>query len=72
MRPTRFDIDERGIASAPRQVTKAPFEVFAPAFSPDGQWLYARSTRDPTLHRVVRVPSAGGALEDLFEAVEFR
>jgi hypothetical protein len=61
------DIDEQGVASPPRRLTNAPYDLFGPVFSPDGKWLYITSFRDPVFRRVVRVPSAGGQLEDLFE-----
>jgi Tol biopolymer transport system component len=60
------DVDANGVASSPRQVTRAPFSLFGAEWSPDGRYLYSTSMRDPTAPRVVRVPTTGGDLEDLF------
>jgi Tol biopolymer transport system component/predicted Ser/Thr protein kinase len=60
------DVDEDGVASSPRQVTRAPFSLFGGEWSRDGRYLYSTSMRNPTAPRVVRVPAAGGDLEDLF------
>lgn len=60
------DVDENGVASSPRQVTQAPFSLWGAEWSRDGLYLYSTSMRNPTAPRVVRVPAAGGDLEDLF------
>jgi hypothetical protein len=66
------DVDERGVTTSPRQVTRAPFSLFGAEWSRDGRYLYSSSTRNPTAPRVVRVPAAGGELEDLFEGTSAR
>jgi Tol biopolymer transport system component len=60
------DVDETGVASDPRQVTQAPFSLWGAEWSWDGRYLYSTSMRNPSAPRVVRVPAAGGDLEDLF------
>ena len=60
------DVDENGVASSPRRVTRAPFSLFGGEWSLDGRYLYSTSMRDPAATRVVRVPTGGGDLEDLF------
>ncbi len=60
------DVDENGAASSTRQVTQAPFSLWGAEWSRDGRYLYSTSMRNPTAQRVVRVPAAGGDLEDLF------
>jgi serine/threonine protein kinase len=66
------DVDERGVASSPRQVTQAAFSLFGAEWSRDGKYLYSSSVRSPTAARVVRVSSSGGDLEDLFEGTSAR
>jgi Tol biopolymer transport system component len=66
------DIDENGVASSPRQVTKAPFSLFGAVWSRDGRYLYSTYVRAPTAPLVVRVPTAGGDLEDLFAGASAR
>lgn len=51
----------------PRRVTPASFEPFeyAPAWSPDGQWLAFTSWTDSIAGHLYRVPAAGGNPEQL-------
>jgi Tol biopolymer transport system component len=61
------DIDAEGNVTSTRQLTQSTFSLFGPAFSADGRYLYAISNRNPNAQRIVRLPVAGGDLEDLFE-----
>ena len=57
-------------AGTPRRVTPASFAPFeyAPAWSPDGQWLAFTSWEDSVSGHLWKVPSAGGAPERLTRA----
>jgi hypothetical protein len=66
------DVDERGMASSPRQVTQATFSLFGAEWSRDGRYLYSSSVRTPTASRIVRVSVTGGEIEDLFEGSSAR
>lgn len=50
--------------SAPRQVVHTSFSLVSPQWSPDGRYLYV--LRNGT-GRMMRVPQAGGEIEDLFD-----
>jgi len=54
-----------GSTPVTHEVTKAPFGMIGPDWSPDGKYLYA--TRPGTSYRIMRVPANGGEVEDLFE-----
>jgi eukaryotic-like serine/threonine-protein kinase len=49
-----------------RQITQVSFSLLSPDWSSDGKYLYATRPGSPSA-RVVRVPAAGGEVEDLFE-----
>jgi dipeptidyl aminopeptidase/acylaminoacyl peptidase len=54
-----------GAKPVTRLVTAAAFGMIGPDWSPDGRYLYA--TRPGDIYRIMRVPAAGGEVEDLFE-----
>ena len=57
-----------GVKSEPpiRQITNNSFSVLAPLWSADGKYIYALTTKGGG--RMIRLPSSGGEVEDLFEA----
>ena len=55
----------QGVGPTIRPVAKTPFGMMGPDWSPDQKYLYA--TRPGATYRIMRVPSDGGEVEDLFE-----
>ena len=62
-----LDVDDTGSVTARRQITNSPFSLFTPEWSADGKHVYTTGNRSPAAQRLVRVPAAGGDIEDLFE-----
>jgi serine/threonine protein kinase len=60
-----IDIDEHGVAGEAQRITHSSFGLLGPEWSADGTYIYATGTRPGPL-LVVRVPSAGGEVEELF------
>jgi hypothetical protein len=55
----------QGAVPTIRPVVKTPFGMMGPDWSPDQKYLY--TTRPGATYRIMRVPSGGGEVEDLFE-----
>jgi dipeptidyl aminopeptidase/acylaminoacyl peptidase len=64
-----FLVDPFEASATPRRLTTNPGGDFHPMWTPDGQWIVYRTRQTPgrslTYHRLFRIPTEGGALEDI-------